>query len=114
MRVAEQAVIVDEEEARGALRRPSLRKLDRGPIRQTWNHALRPDIYCFLPKLRSLDLAVHTRTGRAGLLEYCVEEHAVFKELGEAGDGQRSSERPRWHHHWHHGYNPACPSSGPR
>jgi len=30
VRVAEQAVIVDEEEARGALRRPSLRKLDRG------------------------------------------------------------------------------------
>src|SRR5436190_1433063 len=70
--------------------------------------------FTVLPKLPSLDLAVHTRTGRAGLLEYRVEEHAVFKELGEARDGQRSSERPRWHHHWHHGYNPACPSSGPR
>jgi len=43
--VAEQAVIVDEETGRGALRRPPLRKLDRGPLRQTWNHALRPEIY---------------------------------------------------------------------
>src|SRR5437879_3818740 len=48
--VAEQGVIVNEEEAelcagRDALRRPP-RKLDRGPIRQTWNHALRPDVYC--------------------------------------------------------------------
>jgi len=43
--VAEQAVIVDEEEARGAPRRPPPKELDRGPIRQSWNHALRPDIY---------------------------------------------------------------------
>jgi len=49
--VSEQAVIVDEEEAelcagRGALRRPPPKELDRGPIRRTWNHALRPDVYC--------------------------------------------------------------------
>jgi len=44
--VAEQAAIVNEEEARGALRRPPPKELDRGPIRQSWNHALRPDIYC--------------------------------------------------------------------
>ena len=63
--MAEQAVIVDEEEAelqdvpgwragatgdslcagRGALRRPLLSELNRGSIRQIWNHVLRPDIY---------------------------------------------------------------------
>jgi len=43
--VAEQAVIVNEEKVRGALRRSPPKELDRGPIRQTWNHVLRPDIY---------------------------------------------------------------------
>ena len=28
-----------------ALRRSPPKELDRGPIRQTWNHVLRPDIY---------------------------------------------------------------------
>jgi len=48
--VAEQAVIVDEEETelQDVPRRAAaaaLSELNRGSIRQIWNHVLRPDIY---------------------------------------------------------------------